>query len=123
MARFVIYVLLIVGFATYSFIIYTSATEFKHANTAVDTEKIKKGKLLYQQYNCQACHQVFGLGGYLGPDLTHAISDPARGENMIIAMLKSGGSRMPDFKLKEEEIDALVNYLKHIDAAASTNKN
>lgn len=122
MARFVIYVVLILGFAIYSFFIYTSATEIK-IREGNERSDIIKGKILYQQYNCQACHQVFGLGGYLGPDLTRAISDPARGETMIRAMLKSGGSRMPDFKLKEEEVESLVHYLKHIDAAANTDKN
>lgn len=123
MVRFLIYIMLISGFSIYSYFIYTSATETKLRQDSATEVLAKKGKLLYQQYNCQSCHQVFGLGGYLGPDLTRAYSDRSRGEKLIRAVLRSGGNRMPDFNLNDEEVESLVTYLKHIDAAAGTDTN
>ena len=38
------------------------------------------GKVLYQKYNCTACHQIYGLGGFLGPDLTIVVSQQGKGE-------------------------------------------
>ena len=69
------------------------------------TEETSNGKMIWQQYNCTACHQVYGLGGYLGPDLTNTFS--LKGPEYIAAFLKSGTVTMPDFHLKENEIDAL----------------
>jgi nitric oxide reductase subunit C len=58
---------------------------------------------------------VYGLGGYLGPDLTNAYS--SRGKDYIKAFLKYGTAAMPKFNLKEPEITALLAYLKEIDAS------
>jgi len=75
----------------------------------------KAGKLLFQKYNCSACHQVYGLGGYMGPDLTNIISDSAIGEPYARAILASGTNKMPNFKLSKEETDDLIAYLTYID--------
>ncbi|MBK7966690.1 MAG: cytochrome c [Bacteroidetes bacterium] len=68
------------------------------------------------KYNCQSCHQLYGLGGYLGPDLTNIYSHPEKGETLIRAMLKSGTRQMPEFNLKEDEILAILEFLKSADA-------
>ena len=75
----------------------------------------KEGKLLFQKYNCGACHQVYGLGGYMGPDLTNIMSDSAGGESYARAILSSGTNKMPNFKLSKEETDDLIAYLRYID--------
>lgn len=74
-----------------------------------------KGKTIYQQKNCSACHQLFGLGGYLGPELSTVISDAHRGEHYARALLKQGSATMPDFKFTDAEIDQLIAYLRAID--------
>mgnify|MGYP006267647119 CR=1 FL=1 len=82
----------------------------------------QKGKELYQQYNCQSCHQIFGLGGYLGPELTTIISDKTKGPAFAKIILQNGAVRMPNFHLKENEIDEIIDYLKYVDSNAFTYK-
>jgi nitric oxide reductase subunit C len=115
MTKIAIFVLLFVSYTMYSFIVYTKGTETQTSITAVEMQNIRKGKQLFQQYNCIACHQLYGLGGYLGPDLTTAWSDKNRGEAYIRAMLMSGGARMPKYELSGDDVNALTAYLKFAD--------
>ena len=80
-----------------------------------------KGKVLWQQKNCIACHQLYGLGGYLGPDLTYITSDPSRGKLYAAAFLKSGGTTMPNFHFSDTEIASIIAYLSYADAASHNN--
>lgn len=111
-------------FVAYSCFVYTSATELPGSldETAMADTSIVKGKILFQQYNCIACHQLYGLGGYIGPDLTTVISQPGKGEPLARALLMNGSQRMPNFHLQEQEIQSIINYLKYIDITASTYK-
>lgn len=107
----------------YSIFVYTRGTKNNVVPAAEEQTKINNGKQLFQQNNCTACHQIYGLGGYLGPELTTAYSDRSRGELYMRAFLKAGGQRMPVYHFSDEEIDALISYLKYIDATAVTYKN
>ena len=86
-------------------------------------ETAVRGKSQYQKYNCTACHQLYGLGGYLGPELTTTISQPGKGEAYAKTFLQNGSQRMPDFHLQEKEIHELIEYLKYVDASAVTYKH
>lgn len=119
MIRVTVLLSLISLYAGYSFLVYTHGTQSKLSFAPAEQKKINEGKKLYQQNNCQACHQVYGLGGYLGPDLTTAYSDKNRGEKFMRALLSSGGNRMPDFHFNTQEIDALIAYLKYVDTTAT----
>jgi len=122
MIKIVAFISLFITYLVYSIIVYTKGTE---KNTVVYSDeliKIKKGSLLFQQYNCTSCHQLYGLGGYLGPELTTAYSDPARGELYMKAFLKAGGPRMPNYHFKDEDINALISFLKYVDESAITYK-
>jgi nitric oxide reductase subunit C len=119
MIRVVILLLLIVLFCGYSLLVYTKGTESRLSFTSIEQQKINDGKHIYQQYNCQACHQIYGLGGYLGPELTTAYSDKKRGKNFMKAMLQAGGKRMPNFNFSTPQIDALIAYLKYVDTTAT----
>jgi nitric oxide reductase subunit C len=119
MIRVAIFCLLIVLFFGYSFLVYTKGTKSNLSFTRIEQQKINHGKQLFQQYNCQACHQIYGLGGYLGPELTTAYSDKSRGEQYMRAMLSAEGNRMPDFHLNTKQIDALIAYLKYVDTTAT----
>jgi nitric oxide reductase subunit C len=78
-------------------------------------QRAAEGRLIYEKYNCQACHQLYGLGGYLGPDLTNVYSEPYKGEALIRAFVRSGIKQMPAFKMTDKELDLLVDFLKSVD--------
>lgn len=73
----------------------------------------RHGADVFQKYNCVACHQFYGLGGYMGPDLTNVISN--RGEAVARAFIASGTAKMPNLGLSAEEVDAVVAYLAFVD--------
>lgn len=122
MIKIVAFISLFITYLVYSFIVYTKGTEKNITVSASEQLNIKKGSRLFQQYNCTACHQLYGLGGYLGPELTTAYSDPGRGELYMKAFLKAGGRRMPNYHLKDEDVNALISFLKYVDASAITYK-
>lgn len=104
-------VLLCVTFFSYSLYLYLlPPVEVKNVS-----DETGYGKLLWQQYNCNACHQVYGLGGFLGPDLTNTYS--TRGPVYIKAFLQNGTPTMPDFHFNDRELKGLLAYLQDIDAS------
>ncbi len=66
----------------------------------------RQGVQVFQQYNCIACHQFYGLGGYMGPDLTNVMSN--RGEPYTRAFIAAGTATMTNLGLASEELDAVV---------------
>ena len=103
-------------FLVYSFSIYLTPINEKF-KTSFDIKTASEGRLVWQKYNCQSCHQLYGLGGYLGPDLTNIYSVKGKGELWIKALLKSGTTQMPSFQLTLEEETKLIEFLKSTDAS------
>jgi len=95
----------------YSATVYTSGTDTFDGEPM--SAAARHGHLVFQEHNCIACHQFYGLGGYMGPDLTNVIS--ARGEAYSRAFIMSGTARMPKFDLSTEEIDDLIAFLSFVD--------
>jgi nitric oxide reductase subunit C len=108
--RFIFWSLTAVFFA-YSAYVWTLGTAAPQS--ALATDQVKRGQALYQQSNCVACHQFYGLGGYMGPDLTNVVS--SKGAAYSRAFLISGTERMPDFGFNEKEMDDLVAFLEFVD--------
>lgn len=104
--------LLVCMFIIYNIFVYTGA---QPKEMPIMSEKAIKGQQLYQDNNCTACHQLYGLGGYLGPDLTNVISATGKGEMYVKAFLNSGVKSMPKFNFTEEEKEAIVEYLSEVD--------
>ncbi len=102
---------LCIAFVIYSATIYTSGTAATHDQRMSD--EARHGQQLYQEKNCVACHQFYGLGGYMGPDLTNAIS--RRGEAVSRAFITAGTASMPNFQLSNDEVTALVEFLRFVD--------
>lgn len=106
-----------------SFIIYTS---FIYRQPIVVNElpevssTVMEGKMIWQNKNCGACHQIYGLGGFLGPDLTNVYSATGKGPAYISAFVTGGTPVMPSFQLEEHEMTALLQYLRHIDASGKS---
>lgn len=76
-----------------------------------------EGKVIWQEKNCTACHQVYGLGGHLGPDLTNVSA--TRSTEYIKVFLSNGTQVMPNFHLSEHEKEALTTYLKELNKAGN----
>ncbi len=77
------------------------------------SEEAVRGRKLFHQYSCQVCHQLWGQGGFLGPDLTNAGSrvDEAR----LSSLLTYGSGQMPALHMSAGEIAALRAFLTEID--------
>lgn len=103
---------LVAIYGAYSFYVYTSGT----VTFSDIPDPARKGREIFQSKNCIACHQIYGLGGYMGPDLTNTIS--RRGSDFVTTYLENGTDRMPDFELSEYEIASLVSYLTYLDSTA-----
>lgn len=111
-ANRIVIIVLVSLFAIYNSIVYTQGT----SNTAPKlSQNAIIGEKIWQDNNCTACHQLYGLGGYLGPDLTNVYSHPSKGPNYIKAMINSGIKAMPKYDLSEEEKEHLVSFLKNVD--------
>lgn len=113
--KFIVFLSLSVAFLSYSAVLYFTETE----QTQVPNELAQKGKLLWQQKNCVSCHQLYGLGGHLGPDLTNVYA--IRSEEYIKAFLKSGTKVMPDYQLSETEIQELIAFFNYTNTTGISN--
>ncbi len=111
-----------IGLITLGFIftvwVYTRGTSSKH-HTLIMNDIEFKGRKIWNQKNCISCHQIYGLGGYLGPDLTNIVSK--KGIDYTSAILKYGTGKMPYFNFSNEELKYLISYLKYIDKTGSAN--
>lgn len=77
------------------------------------SESAHRGKEIWFNLNCHSCHQIYGLGGYMGPDLTNVISN--KGVNHTRAMIQVGTVRMPKFTLTDSQIADIIQYLTAVD--------
>lgn len=111
-----VFFILSTSFLIYSFSIYIKPLSIKE-DSRFNREYASEGRLVWQSYNCQSCHQLYSLGGYLGPDLTNIISNPDKGEKIVRVLVKSGTKQMPAFNLTEQEMNTLIEFLKSTDAS------
>lgn len=113
------YFVLLIAFFVYSGFVYTVGTEDTVVLDA-EEELVLAGKKVFQARNCTACHQIFGLGGHLGPDLTNVISHPSKGREYAKAIIQSGIGPMPRFEMSEQELDALLAFLSAVDQSGES---
>ena len=59
---------LVLCFLVQSVLVYTDHVDLELSAKAIE------GRRLYHESACQVCHQLWGQGGFLGPDLTNAAS-------------------------------------------------
>ncbi len=112
--HFLVFIVVVAFYFFYSITIYTKA-----ANKGSElnlSEIAQHGQTVFQENNCISCHQIYGLGGYMGPDLTNIISAKGKGAPFAKALIKGGSLKMPNFKLPDSDIDALIEYLTYIDS-------
>ena len=117
--RRVLFIALFVSFFFYSANVYTAGTTLQGGPTA--GEDVLRGQQLFRENNCWACHQIYGLGGYMGPDLTNIVINPDLGPDYARLFIEEGTDRMPNFELNIQEVDDIVAYLEHVGAAGNYN--
>lgn len=71
------------------------------------------GRQLWHRHACQTCHQLYGQGGFLGPDLTNAASrvDSTR----LVSLLTVGSGQMPPLDYSLTEVAQMAAFLEEID--------
>lgn len=79
-----------------------------------DPAPIAKGKKVYEEKKCAACHAIKSTGGKVGPDLT--VVGAMRDVQWLRQFMKDPKatdpkSKMMSFKGDDKELEALVAYL------------
>lgn len=86
-------------------------------NRGAITPQVALGKKLWEDHNCIGCHSLLGEGAYFAPELGNVYK--RRGGPFIKAWIKAqptgapGRRQMPYFDMTEEELDAMVAFLKY----------
>ena len=77
------------------------------------TELERRGLAVWRGNNCQACHQIYGFGGFLGPDLTNRVTD-ATPDAEFRAILEEGARSMPAFQMPPADQEAVLSFLRAV---------
>lgn len=103
---------IMMAFLVAAFAVQTALVYSDDPPGPIDEEAIR-GRELWHDNGCQVCHQFYGQGGFLGPDLTDAYSfvDTAR----LRSLLTIGSGQMPAFNLSNAEIRDIRAFLKAMD--------
>ncbi len=106
-AKKILLAFLVGAFAVQTALVYSDEP------TGPINEAALRGRTLWHEHGCQVCHQFYGQGGFLGPDLTNAYSrvDSAR----LRSMLTIGSGQMPAFTLTDGEIADVRAFLASMD--------
>jgi nitric oxide reductase subunit C len=112
--RVSIVVTLVVAYLLVSLIAYTDYPRSLHEEPVVLNDLERQGLQIWRDNNCQACHQIYGFGGFLGPDLTNRVSADRPNEEFR-TLLREGVPPMPAFGFSDAQQDALLAYLRAVD--------
>ena len=89
-----------------------SATTAVPAVAAGDVAKVAKGRDLFANYGCSACHTLSDAGadGHVGPSLD---GDANLSQAFVVDRVTNGQGQMPAFggQMSAEEIDAVAAYI------------
>ncbi|MFQ5702762.1 MAG: c-type cytochrome [Gemmatimonadales bacterium] len=85
----------------------------RHSSNTPLTDLERSGLGIWREHNCQACHQIYGFGGFLGPDLTNRVTDDTP-DRQVSWILTSGSGKMPAFHLSPDEQRAVVAFLRGV---------
>ncbi len=81
-------------------------------------DPVRAGEAVVMRYDCRGCHRVGGMGALKGPDLAGVTGRLDR-VSLRLWLLDpraiDGNTPMPDFRLSDSEIDAIVAYLADLD--------
>jgi len=77
------------------------------------SEQAARGRALWHEHNCQSCHQIYGFGGFLGPDLTNAAKRLTA--TRVDSILTEGTDVMPAFRFGKSDRRAIGQFLAELD--------
>jgi nitric oxide reductase subunit C len=77
------------------------------------TDLERRGLAVWRGNNCQACHQIYGFGGFLGPDLTNRVTE-ATPDAEFRAVLDDGARQMPAFRMPAADQEAVLAFLRAV---------
>lgn len=98
---------LVATFAVQTGLVYSDDIDLHLSDQAVE------GRKLFHDGSCQVCHQLWGQGGFLGPDLTNAASRVD--ETRLASLMTVGSGQMPAFDYTPEQVAQLRAFLEEID--------
>jgi len=81
-------------------------------------DPVTTGQALVLKYDCQSCHQIEGAGRPFGPGLDGVTNklDPQTLESLLRNPKSvNKAANMPNLRLSDSEIAAIIAYLKTID--------
>lgn len=77
------------------------------------TSRERSGLEVWRKNNCQVCHQIYGFGGFLGPDLTNVVDD-GRSDDDFAKILTVGYKKMPAMNLSDEDCVSVLAFLRAV---------
>ncbi len=110
-----IWIVLFGVFITYTLCLYYNCDTKPQS---IPSNEIAAGQAAWRNNNCQSCHQLYGLGGYLGPDLTNVTGN--KGRDYTATFIKYGTGRMPNLHLSDKEVHELVAFLEWVDKTGTS---
>lgn len=111
-----VYIILLVTLVT-TYLMYTGYMYTKLPELVKESPEAAQGKLIWQKYNCNGCHQFYGQGGFLGPDLTNVMS--RRDTAYVRALITYGSYNMPNLHVTAQEANHLIAFLQAVNATGN----
>ena len=99
--------ILVGSFVVQTGLVYSDDVDIELSDDAV------QGRVLFHDGSCQVCHQLWGQGGFLGPDLTNAASRVD--ETRLASLMTVGSGQMPAFGYTPQQIAYMRTFLEEID--------
>jgi nitric oxide reductase subunit C len=104
-----LFALLVATYAAVSVVAYSDHPRQDAGPVLTNLERA--GLDVWRANNCQACHQLYGFGGFLGPDLTNLVDD-TREDAEFRGLLTEGFGKMPALRLSPEDQTAVLAFLR-----------
>jgi len=109
--------ILALGYVALSIVVYTDFPREASGPPLDDLER--RGLSIWRGNNCQSCHQLYGFGGFLGPDLTNRVTDRTP-DDEFRAILSDGARQMPAFELADEQQEAVIAFLRAVNRSGQS---
>lgn len=104
-----IFATLVVVYLVVTWIAWSDRSHASFEDRLDDHERA--GLAVWRRENCQVCHQLYGFGGFLGPDLTNAIV-PQRRDVDFATLLTIGFRKMPALHLSPADQASVLAFLR-----------